>query len=554
MLKKIVSVLSAAALLSALAAVANAAEYLPPSQGDYYLNLDMEKSLPGTTFTGGGMVVDEVSGTIARGSNVVFDAEKGSVKLPGWMETKLDNPITAAGEYAIEIQFMMTSTDFTDDTNRYDVMLRNEGQTSYVMNLHEGGGISLFGKKAEGITIVPMKWYTLKAMLSLPSGTCEAVVTDESGSVVTESSADTGLTGINSPLRFSCTKGEDVNPVYTKGWKFYKNNVGTAESLYPNPPSSDSDYYFNESLSSMPSGKAEVAGPEGNQQELYWNGNIKADGYTEEGAKLFVRNNISLRMNNCTLDTAQTYVMEQDFKIDKYSDVDVTQNLVTMLGNDSTGKDIECKWLSVNGKTGNISGSSVNFDLNKWYTVKTTFNFGENGGEYELNVYDSETGDFVYNKSGTHSLATLTQCLRSVASTSDSNNCEMYIRNFKFYQNMPVELSNFVPAEFSKDGQAVETAEAGTISVTPKIAKTTEGNLDFTVLAVLYEKTDSGVLQVNDIQIKEYSLQGNTAVIWTASEGIDVNVPDDGKDYVIKCFAWDGLDTVKPIAGVAQLD
>ena len=566
-------------LLTLCAVPASAAELIPPASSDYFLNMNFTAApASGSAWHGGGLAAEAVSGTWARNSSVAYDDTNQALKMSGWMESVLDSPITAQGKYVFEIDVLAPDGLAFHKEGKTDVyqfaVYSSSGALFRPIEINDGGAVSIAGK-ATGKKIETNKWYTLRGVFSLPAGQMGegAVIDKATGEIVARGTGQSNVTDIKKPLRCSFKTGVTDN-LYTQNWRFYKNDIGTAEPIVnPMPPHNEADYYIN----STPATASEkwTGGAAGDTVSGNYKGSAQysaeKDVWSAVGGQ-YIQAEITAPALPSDLLAALsaagvtgvpagllsgTYGMEMDFMVEALSGTAKNIDMFTAVAiqNNPSVQRTALTFLAVDAKTGEIklfttrAGTPVNTGKNvvpnNWYTVKVLFDL--DAQRAEVTVLDKGTGGVIVSgKSDVSGYAyTPLYCVNRVVNGSD---VPVNIKGFKFYRN---STAFGIPTAVFKNtaGEKIESAQPGDkVTVVPTIANTTGTAMNCTFITALYKSDETLV----NADIREYSIAGNN-VIWTPNAQPVMEIPNDGGSYTVKCYLWDSMNRLLPLAAPAEL-
>lgn len=569
-LSALVCLVSVLTLCGASVFAAESITLTPPvNSSDYFLNQNFT-ALPSGTWNGGGLAAEAVSGTWARNSAVVYDSTNQALKMGGYMEAVLTAPITARGEYVFEVDVIAPDgLEFSKDgtADKYQFMVydsQEKAQLFRPIEIGDGGTISICGTVTDN-KIEKNKWYTLRGVFSLPAGQMGKgfVIEKESGTIIAQGEGQSNVTDIKKPLRCSYTKGV-TNNLYTQNWRFYKNDLGTAVPISnPIPPQNEADYYINGTPTATGAwtGGASQDAVSGNYQVSGASYSVEKGAWNIPGGKWFQANITSPALTgglvSAGLETG-AYGMEMDFMIESLSETAKNIDMVTVGAVQTTGT-VQKKtptFVAIDAKTGEIklftsqAGTAINTGKNvtpdNWYTAKMLLDL--DAQKAEVTIFDQKTGEMV--TSGRSDISTYQftplYCVNRVV---NSTNVSIDIKNFKFYRNSTA--ANIPVAVFEDaNGQKIESAQPGsTVTVVPTIANTTGSTMNCTFITALYKSAYTLV----SADVREYSVAGSSAVIWTPNTMPTVTIPNDGESYTVKCYLWDSMDGLTPLAAVVEL-
>lgn len=538
-------------------------ETVPPQYAsDYFLNMHFT----GTqykTWGGGGLAVEKVTGGWNIPSSVQYSAEYDALSLGG-MQATLDQPITNEGTYVFETDIMAPDFAFTADGKcRFDIMVSGV----YAARIFHGGSMDLAGK-SEVFTMEPSVWYTVRFLIDLSSHTYKAqVILKNTGEVKAEASNIFNPSEIEN-LRMWQTASA-TNPLYTQNWKFYKNDTGKVQTLDFIRPADPAGYYINVAVATTGTWSSETTGIAGNWK--YSSGVCdQENGWVELGNGQNFQADITQPALETPIEgkaaglTDGAYVTEMDFRVNLSDESTGNINVVTtgaVLQRSGGPNSRNPELINVAADTGMITlfakdaGTSVNTNQavsdGTWYTAKVLMDLDQQTLTAE--VLERDSGAVIARGSSTMSeeWLLLTTVFRSL---NKAQNATLYTQNFKFYPNG--EPGNVLPAVFrGADGSELsELPSEGTVAVVPALLKTSEGTMDCVYTAALYQKTGQEKKSLVQAQTRAYSVSGDSPVIWSPNEAISFEIPDDGADYLIKCYVWDSFEEIKPLTGTAELD
>lgn len=523
-------------------------EVIPPNNdSDYYLNMNFT-AVPSGAWSGGGLAVDPLSGTWGRSSDMKYSAEHAALPL-GWMQATPAAAITASGDYVFEADIMAPDLNFfsEQDGQKFDVIFGDV----YVASIYNGGSMTVAGK-AEAFTAQANTWYTVRSLLSLPSGKYKTEIIETSTSdIKAQGEANSGLAEINK-LRVAQTKGA-TKPLYTQNWKFYKNDVGKASPVNPVPPKNAGDYYMNQSSLAAWSGGAEGDAVGGSWVPSNAAYDAAEDAVNLPGAGHFYAQ-VSGGANSAI--KAGSYGVEQDFLFKSLgSTADAQIDPVTLQGQadeSALDKKMVFNVVTVYGTAGDIklfgTATGKTVTANQWYTFKQLIDLDKK--TVEVMVIERKTGSVIARGKNEAALDALYVPVRVYHKSDDG--FSLSGQNFKFYRNG--QAADIPAAVFEDaDGNRLSGIQTGEISVVPTIANTTGATLEGAFIIALYEKVN-GENRLVCVESRDYSVCGSSPVVWTPNAVPAVTVPGDGKQYGISCFFWDGLQNMIPLAIPAELD
>lgn len=519
----------------------------PGNPGDYYLNTHFS-AVPSGAWSGGGLAVEHISGTWGRASSVTYSADYDALPLY-WMEATLDTAISAAGEYVFEADIMAPDLKFFPENaiGRLDMIV---GADTYVAQVMQDGEMSVAGQ-ADSFTMSPSVWYTVRVMITLPSGAYKTqIIETETGTVKAENES-TAKNPTISKLRIGQTKAV-TNPLYTQNWKFYKNNLGKAQPLYPCPPAELHEYYINQAA--FENKAAWSGGASDDTVSGSWQTDAAVYDETKQAMELDGKG-YYLAKSATNLSTG-IYGAEQDIMLKTFgSDNNKVIELITLQGLDSTDTGKTTTLLSLRGTTGEIeiSGTKIgqSINLNRWYTFKLLVDMDNH--KFEITVLDKEENAVLVYQKGSFELSSL---LAAIRLNNANTGFTLSAKNFKFYRNVQVKEAAWPAAIFTdSEGNELKTATPGeAFQIQPAVANTSGFPMDCTFIMAVYKAAQDGGWEPYDVESQNYSVFGaaDTQILWSPNENIVKTFPEDG-EYMLKCFVWDDLQGMKPIAAVAEL-
>lgn len=537
-------------------------ETVPPQYAsDYFLNMHFTGT-PSGKWSGGGLAVEKITGTWS--AKAEYSADHDALSLGG-METTLDRPITNEGTYVLEIDLMAPDFAFAADENcRFDIVVNG---TLYAARIFIGGSMDLAGK-SKVFTMTPEEWYTVRFLMDLSSHTYKAqVINKATRTVEAEASNAFDLSEISKLRMWQRTAAE--KPLYTQNWKFYKNDTGKVQTLDFIRPSDPAGYYINVDGATMDAWSSETTGTAGT-----WAGasNVyeQDNGWVKLAANQHFQANITKPAVSPAIGgktaglTEGAYVTEVDFRAELQEgdsgNLDVVTTGTVQKRSNNPQEPRNPVLVRVAADTGMITlfasdaGTSVNTNQaaepGTWYTAKALMDLTNQ----TLTVEVQERGTGAVIARGSSEMPDWLLLTTVLRSQNKAQNATLYTQNFKFYPKS--EPSNVPPAVF-QDTNGLELTKlpsSGTVAVVPALLKKSGGVMDCVYTAALYKKTEQDQKILVEAQTRAYSVSGDSPVIWSPNKPVSFEIPNDGEDYLIKCYVWDSFEEMKPLTETAELD